>query len=202
MAVPKNVLEHLKKNKVKFEIVPHKTVYTAYDLAQTLGEKLENIAKTLLVKVELPKIEKKGTRYYIVAVPASYRVDLKAVQKYLKAVKAELADEKEMAKLGMLPGAGTPFVSMYKDVGLLMDHALARVGKGLVRAESFTDSLRLQIKDLIRSEQALVGKVGSKGKLPKVVKTKARKTVKKAKKTIKKFKKTIKKIKKAAKKKK
>ena len=194
MAVPKNVLEHLKKNKVKFEIVPHKTVYTAYDLAQTLGEKLENIAKTLLVKVDLPKIEKKGPRYYIVAVPASYRVDLKAVQKYLKAVKAELADEKEMAKLGMLPGAGTPFVSMYNDVGLLMDHALARVGKGLVRAESFTDSLRLQIKDLIRSEQALVGKVGSKGKLPKIAKAKVKKAAKKVKKTVKKVKKVIKKI--------
>jgi prolyl-tRNA editing enzyme YbaK/EbsC (Cys-tRNA(Pro) deacylase) len=202
MAVPKNVLEHLKKNKVKFEIVPHKTVYTAYDLAQTLGEKLENIAKTLLVKVELPKIEKKGTRYYIVAVPASYRVDLKAVQKYLKAVKAELADEKEMAKLGMLPGAGTPFVSMYKDVGLLMDHALARVGKGLVRAESFTDSLRLQIKDLIRSEQALVGKVGSKSKLPKIAKVKAKKAVKKIKKAVKKIKKTVQKAKKISKKKK
>ena len=155
---------------------------------------MENIAKTLLVKVELPKIEKKGPRYYIVAVPASYRVDLKAVQKYLKAVKAELADEKEMAKLGMLPGAGTPFVSMYNDVGLLMDHALARVGKGLVRAESFTDSLRLQIKDLIRSEQALVGKVGSKGKLPKIAKAKVKKAAKKVKKTVKKVKKVIKKI--------
>jgi len=180
MSVPKRVLDHLKKTKLKFEVVPHKTVYTAFDLAQTLGEKLENIAKTLLVKVELPKLSKQGPRYYVVAVPASYRVDLKAVQKYLKALRAELANEKEMAKLGILPGAGTPFVSMYKDVGLLMDHALARVGKGLVRAESFTDSLRVQIKDLIRTEQALIGKVGSKGKLPKA--PKAKKSVKKSKK--------------------
>ena len=175
MPVPKPIIAHLKKNKIKFEVVPHKTVYTAYDLAQTLGEKLENIAKTLLVKVELPKIEKQGTstrlgtgkRYYMVAVPASYRIDLRAVQKYLKALKAELASEKEMAKLGMLPGAGTPFVSMYKDVGLLMDHSLARVSKGLVRAESFTDSLRMKLKDLIKSEQALVAKVGEKAKAPK-----------------------------------
>jgi prolyl-tRNA editing enzyme YbaK/EbsC (Cys-tRNA(Pro) deacylase) len=181
MAIPKRVLAHLKKTKMKFEVVPHKTVYTAYDLAQTLGEKLENIAKTLLIKVELPKVEKKAPRYYMVAVPASYRIDLRAIQKYLKALKVELAKEKEMAKLGMLPGAGTPFVSMYKDVGLLMDHALARVSHGLVRAESFTDSLRVKIKDLIRSEQALVVKVGSKGKLPKIAKT-VKKTLKKAKK--------------------
>lgn len=182
MAIPKSVITHLKNNKIKFEVVPHKTVYTAYDLAQTLGEKLENIAKTLLVKVELPKVEKKGSRFYMVAVPASYRVDLKAIQKYLKAVKVELAKEKEMAKLGMLPGAGTPFVSMYKDVGLLMDHSLARVSKGLVRAESFTDSLRLKIKDLVKSEGALLAKVGSKAKMPKVQKPKAKKPAKKPKK--------------------
>jgi prolyl-tRNA editing enzyme YbaK/EbsC (Cys-tRNA(Pro) deacylase) len=175
MPVPKPVIAHLKKHKINFEVVPHKTVYTAYDLAQTLGEKLENIAKTLLVKVELPKIEKQGKRYYMVAVPASYRIDLRAVQKYLKALKAELASEKEMAKLGMLPGAGTPFVSMYKDVGLLMDHSLLRVSKGLVRAESFTDSLRLKLRDLIKSEQALVAKVGSKAKLPARPKKQAKK---------------------------
>jgi prolyl-tRNA editing enzyme YbaK/EbsC (Cys-tRNA(Pro) deacylase) len=180
MPIPKPIIAHLNKNKVKFEVVPHRTVYTAYDLAQTLGEKLENIAKTLLVKVELPKIEKKGARFYMVAVPASYRVDLRAIQKYLKAVKVELAKEKEMAKLGMLPGAGTPFVSMYKDVGLLMDHSLARVGKGLVRAESFTDSLRLKIKDLIKSEGALLAKVGSKVKMPKA--PQAKKPAKKSKK--------------------
>lgn len=179
MAIPKKVLNHLKKTKLKFEVVPHKTVYTAYDLAQTLGEKLENIAKTLLVKVELPKVEKKGPNYYMVAVPASYRVDLKAVQKYLKALKTELANEKEMAKLGMLPGAGTPFVSMYKDIGLLVDKSLARVSKGLVRAESFNDSLRLKIKDLVKSEQALVAKVGSKAKLPKAQKPKPAKKAKK-----------------------
>ena len=180
MSIPKRVLTHLKEKKIAFETVAHKKVFTAYDLAQTLGEKLENIAKTLLVKVELPKIEKKGTRYYVVAVPASYRIDLKAVQKYLKAVKTELANEKEMVKVGMLPGAGTPFVSMYNDVGLLLDHSLARVSKGLVRAESFTDSLRIKIKDLIKAEEAQVAKVGAKAKMPKA--QKAKKIVKKAKK--------------------
>ena len=180
MSIPKRVIAHLNNNKVKFEIVPHKTVYTAYDLAQTLGEELGNIAKTLLVKVELPKVSKCGKRYYVVAVPASYRVDLKAVQKYLKAAKAVLADEKEMIKLGMKAGAGTPFVSMYKDVGLIVDKSLEKATKGLVRAESLTESLRMKIKDLIKSEGALVAKVGSKAKMPKA--PKAKKPPKKSKK--------------------
>jgi prolyl-tRNA editing enzyme YbaK/EbsC (Cys-tRNA(Pro) deacylase) len=172
MSIPKHVITHLKNTKVKFEIVPHRTVYTAYDLAQTLGEKLENIAKTLLVKVELPKVSQLGKKYYIVAVPASYRIDLKAVQKYLKAIKVELAKEKEMVKLGMLAGAGTPFVSMYKDVGLIVDKSLEKTAKGLVRAESLTESLRMKIKDLIKSENALVAKIGLKAKMPKTQKAK------------------------------
>lgn len=180
MSVPKPVIVHLKSKKVKFEIVPHRTVYTAYDLAQTLGEKLENIAKTLLVKVELPKVEQKSARYYVIAVPASYRIDFKAIQKYLKAVKVEMAKEKEMIKLGMLPGAATPFVSMYKDVGLIVDKSLEKAAKGLVRAESLTESLRMKIKDLIKSESALVAKVGLKVKMPKA--PKAKKSTKKPKK--------------------
>ncbi len=180
MSIPKKIIAHLKKINVKFEEVPHKTVYTAYDLAQTLGEKLESIAKTLLIKVELPKVEKKGTRYYVVAVPASYRIDLKAVKNHLKAIKVELANEKDMVKAGMLPGAATPFVSMYKDVGLLLDNSLARVTKGLVRAESLTDSLRIKIKDLVKAEDAKVAKFGSKVKMPKA--EKAKKVTKKPKK--------------------
>ncbi len=172
MTIPKKVLNHLKKTKIKFEVVPHRTVYTAYDLAQTLGEELGNIAKTLLVKIELPKVTKGGKRYYVVAVPASYRVDLKAVQKFLKAAKAELASEKEMVNLGMKAGAGMPFVSMYKDVGLVVDKSLEKAAKGLVRAESLTESLRLKIKDLIKSEEALVAKIGSKAKMPKAPKSK------------------------------
>lgn len=166
MSVPKQIIAYLNNNKIKFEVVPHKTVYTAYDLAQTLGEELGNIAKTLLVKVELPKVSKDGKKYYVVAVPASYRIDLKAVQKYLKATKAVLADEKEMIKLGMVSGAGTPFVSMYKDVGLIVDKSLEKAAKGLVRAESLTESLRMKMKDLIKSESALIAKVGSKAKMP------------------------------------
>ncbi len=180
MSIPKKILKHLEKNKIKFEAVPHRTVYTAYDLAQTLGEKLEGIAKTLLIKIELPKVEKVAPRYYVVAVPASYRIDLKAVNKLLKTAKSQLTGEKEMKLLGMLPGAATPFVTLYENVGLVIDQALAKTSKVLVRAESITDSLRVNMKDLIRSERALVAKIGLKVKMPSA--PKAKKQTKKPKK--------------------
>ena len=75
MSISKKVTKYLETKGVKYQIVSHKKLFTAYDLAQTLGETLENVAKTLLVAVELPEIKTKN-KYYVVAIPASYRVEL------------------------------------------------------------------------------------------------------------------------------
>ena len=119
MTASKKILLYLGKKKVKFEVVPHKTVFTAYDLAQTLGEKLDKIAKTLLVHVQLPEMKKQGKQTYLVVVPATYYVDLQKVRKSLKATKAELAPEKVMAKFGLKPGALSPFGSL-RGLGVFM----------------------------------------------------------------------------------
>jgi len=161
MSASKKILLHLGKNKVKFEVVPHKKVYTAYDLAQTLGEKLERIAKTLLVEVELPELRKKGKNYFVAVVPASYYVDLGKLKKSLKAKKIALVPEKVMAKLGLQPGALTPFGSL-RGLGVVIDKGLLKAEKAIVGAESFTESLRIKIKDLMKVESPLVGVFGKK----------------------------------------
>lgn len=196
MAVPKTITKHLESKKIKFEIVPHRTVFTAYDLAQTLGEKLDSIAKTLLLKVEFPKLTKKEPGYYILAVPASYQADFKKVKKVLKALKVELAPEQVMKKLGIEPGTLTPFGSMHK-VELLLDKSLGSVRDVLVRAGSHTESIRMKVKDLHKLEQPMVGSFGVKVKraMKKVVKQ-TKKIAKKTKKIVKRaIKKSIKKMK-------
>jgi prolyl-tRNA editing enzyme YbaK/EbsC (Cys-tRNA(Pro) deacylase) len=164
MATSKKVTKHLEKKRIKFEVVPHKKVFTAYDLAQTLGEKLENIAKSLLVKVEIPEVKKKGGHYYVVVVPASYNVDFKKLKKALKAKKAEIAPERVMKKLGIEPGATSPFGSM-RDLGVVVDKGLLKVKKAIVGAESFTESVRIKVKDLVDSEESLVAVIGKKNTL-------------------------------------
>lgn len=179
MSVSKKVLAYLDGKKVKYEIVPHRKVFTAYDLAQTLGEELNKIAKTLLVKVELPELKKKG-QYFIVAVPASYRVDPAKIKKQLKAARVELAPERVFKQLGIEPGALSPFAGIHK-LELLLDKALVNTKKAIVRAGSLTESLRVNVKDLHKMEKARIGTFGGKiaGLKLQVKVSKARKTRKK-----------------------
>lgn len=189
MAVAKPLLKYLDKAEIKYEIVPHKKVYTAYDLAQTLGEKLDGIAKTLLVKVELPKVAAKG-KHYILVIPASYRANFGKIKKALKAAKVEMAVEKAIKKLGMEPGAITPFGGYHK-LEVLMDKALLKAQKALVSAGAHTEALRVKVKDLHAKENATLGQFGDKAKIAlqavaKKAKKAARKTAKKIKKAVRK----------------
>jgi prolyl-tRNA editing enzyme YbaK/EbsC (Cys-tRNA(Pro) deacylase) len=186
MPVAKPLLKYLDKAEIKYEIVPHKKVYTAYDMAQTLGEKLDGIAKTLLVKVELPKVDKKG-KHYILVIPASYRANFGKIKKSLKAAKVEMAMEKAIKKLGMEPGAITPFGGYHK-LEILLDKALMKAQKALVSAGAHTEALRVRVRDLHEKEGATLGQFGDKAKikLQKAVK-KAKKAAGKARKAVKKF---------------
>ncbi len=163
MPVAKPLLKYLDKAEIKYEVVPHKKVYTAYDLAQTLGEKLDGIAKTLLVKVELPKIDKRG-RYYVLVLPASYRANFAKIKKQLKAAKVELAPERIMKKLKLQPGAITPFGAYHK-LEVLLDKSLLKAQKALVSAGSYTEALRVKVKDLHQKEGATLGQFGDKAKI-------------------------------------
>ncbi len=159
MAIPKKILNHLEKNKIKHNIVEHKTVYTAYDLAQTTKQKLQEIAKTLLVKAD--------KEYYLVVIPAHYKLDLAKLKKLLKAKKVSIAKEREMKnKFKVKPGAITPFGTVHK-VGVVVDNALKRVRQALFSAGSFTESIRMKVKDFVELEEAQTGTVAKRDKSKK-----------------------------------
>lgn len=151
MAIPAKVTNHLDKQKMKYDVVEHKKVFTVYDLAQTTKEKMNTIAKTLLVKAD--------KNYHLVVLPAQKRLNFAAVKKLTKAKTVALAKEKEMvAKFKMKPGAMTPFGSLHK-IGVILDKSLMKTEKVLMGAGSFTESLRVKMKDYIKAEQPTVGAV-------------------------------------------
>jgi len=169
MAVPKKVLHHLDKNKIKYEILGHKIVYTAFDLAQTMKRKLGEIAKTVLVKAD--------KEYYLVVVPANCQLDFSSIKKALKVKKVSMARENEMkTRFKVKPGAITPFGSVHK-VAVLVDNALVRAKEIVLGAGSFTESIVMKPKDFMELEDAQKAVIGKRDKSkkdpkPKVVKKK------------------------------
>ncbi|MBU0597484.1 hypothetical protein KKF61_00630, partial [Patescibacteria group bacterium] len=156
MPIPKKLITHLDKNKIKYEILGHKTVYTAYDLAQTMKRKMQEIAKTLLVKVD--------KQYYLVVLPAHYKLDLAKVKKHFKAKKVQIAKESEMkSKFKVKPGAITPFGSIHK-VQVVVDKGLLKVRDAIFSAGSFTESLKMKVKDFLKVEEAETAVVGKRDK--------------------------------------
>lgn len=151
MKIPAKVINFLKKNKVKHEVVEHRTVFTAYDLAQTLKKKLGEVAKTLVVKVD------KG--HALVVIPASHQVDFKALKKVTSAKKVDIDRENVMTKLFKVkPGAISPFHGPLHKLPVYIDKALVKTQKAVVQAGSFEQSVHMKTKDLIK---VVEGKLGS-----------------------------------------
>lgn len=161
--IPKKLETYLTKNKIKFQIIKHKTVYTAYDLAQTLREKLERVGKTLLVKAD--------GKLYLVVLPAHRRLDITKLAKFLSAKKISIAKENDMVKhLNVKPGAILPFGTLH-NVEVVADKTLAKTRDILLGAGTFTESLRMKVSDFLKLEEAKQGNFSTASKLPKQPKT-------------------------------
>lgn len=164
MTIPAKTRSYLVSHKIKHTVVEHKTVLTAYDLAQTTRTPLNEVAKTLLVKAD--------DTYRLVLLRAGDRMDLKKLQKALDARKISIASEKEMANaLKVKPGALTPFAGMHK-LPAVIDRALTRTTKALFGSGSFEHSISMRVADYVKMEQPTVASFSESAKLKLQVKTK------------------------------
>lgn len=165
MKIPAKVTNYLAKHHIKYDVMEHKTVYTAYDLAQTLKRKLNEVVKTLVVKVD------KG--HALVVLPASHQVDFKALKKVLGAKLVDIDKENVMTKLFKVkPGAVSPFHGPLHKLPVYVDKAIPKLQKVVVQAGSFENSLHLKTKDLLKVLEGKLAKFAVAKKLPKVSKGK------------------------------
>lgn len=157
MKIPVKITKYLQKKKIPHEVVPHRRVFTAYDLGQTLKVQLEDIAKTLLVRTD--------KLYQLIVVRASDRLDLKKLQALLQAKKVSIAREQDMAReMKVQPGALTPFGGAHK-LPVVLERSLLKTKQVLFGSGSFEHSIRMKVKDFIISESPLVGVFGQKSGL-------------------------------------
>ncbi len=155
MAASKRLLSHLDQAKTGYKLIKHKTVYTAYDAAQTMGVKLDQIAKTLVVRADKD--------YVLAVLPATRRLDLGKLKKITKAKKVEIAKENVMKNVFKTkPGAVTPFGSLHK-VAVFIDKPLLRAKQIIAGAGTHEDSVAMTAKNFLKAVgQATLGDFGGK----------------------------------------
>jgi len=159
MAISKKISNYLDLKKYKYQIIGHKTTFTAWDTAQTEKVKPQQVAKALVMKAD--------NDYLLAMVPSNRNLDkqklLKAINARRKKNKEKLFKKIDFAKeLWMkknLPGkvgATPPFQEILKlDVyadGLLLKNKKIYVGSG-----EYTESLLINTSQYVKIENPVKG---------------------------------------------
>lgn len=141
----KSLIKFLNDNKIKYEVVEHKTVYTAMDAAQTQHIKPEGVVKTLVMKLD---------NYYVLALsPANKNLDKNKFKKAVntwkkktgqKAVKkVDFAQEAWMKKnINGSVGATPPFGALVK-LPIFIDSILLKQKNLYVNTGDYNYSIKL-----------------------------------------------------------
>lgn len=170
----KKLQKMLEESKVKYTLVKHRKVFTAYDVAATMRVKLNTIAKSLLVKTNKPlEIGKKP--YAIAVVPADKNIDLKKLAKVmttkdLRITKVDIPKEGVMkAQFKVKPGGMSAFGSLHK-ILVFVDKTLKN--EVIFSSGEFDESIKMKVSDFIKLEGAKIGNFSVVKKIKKQKKKK------------------------------
>lgn len=158
MALPQKIKKFLDEKKAKYEILEHKTVFTAFDKAQTLKVPEKIIGKTLVMKV--------NGKLALVLISASQNLDLKKFKKKTKYKKVDFVSEKLIkTKLkGVKVGAIPPFGILW-NLPTFVDKNLMKNPKIIVNGGDYKFSLKISptiLKKLV--PDLVIGNFGKKRK--------------------------------------
>jgi prolyl-tRNA editing enzyme YbaK/EbsC (Cys-tRNA(Pro) deacylase) len=153
MPLSKPLIKHLTQNKIKYKVIEHRKVFTAFDSTQTQHLKTSEVAKAVLVK------GKKDL--YLAVLPAGSNCDFKALSKLVND-KLSMAKEKDItSKLKTKVGLIAPFGSLYQ-LPVFFDKKLSKNKKLNLPAGSYTESIDLSLKDYLKLENPTLGNFSKK----------------------------------------
>ena len=179
MAIPKKVINFLEKGKalpaaclpdrqgrqVKYEILKHRTVYTAFDKAKTLKISEKMVGKTLVLKMN-PVGSRRlsfgaSGKLAVVLIPANKKLDKGKIKKFVKTKKIEFASErliknKFKARLpryakhcgqGVKVGAIPPFGNLW-GLRTFIDNFLMREKEIILNSGDYNFSIKISSNQL------------------------------------------------------
>jgi Ala-tRNA(Pro) deacylase len=135
--------EFLDRNQVKYLVISHSVAYTAQGIAALTHIKGKELAKTVMVMID--------GRLAMAVVPASLRVDLYRLKKYLGVDSVELASEQEFrhrfsdCETGSMP----PFGNLY-GMDVFADETLAEDKEIAFNAGTHRELVRMSFEDFER----------------------------------------------------
>lgn len=158
MPIPKKVLNFLEKARVKYEVIEHRTVYTAFDKVQTLKVPERTVGKTLVLKI--------NSSLALVLIPANKNFDKSKFKKISKKKKIDFAKESLIknkikgAKVGAVP----PFGNLW-NLPTFIDRALLKERKIIFNGGDYRSSIKIRSADLKKLIPDLV--IGSFSRIKK-----------------------------------
>ena len=159
MPISKKITGYLDKNKYKYEIIEHRTTYTAWDTAQTEKVKPQEVAKALVMKAD--------GDYLLALVPSNRNLDKQKLLKVINAgrkksgakkyKKIDFAKEVWMKKnLDGKVGATPPFRGLLK-LDLYADSLLLKSKKIYLGSGEYTNAIRVNTSQYVKTEKPVKG---------------------------------------------
>ena len=138
--------EFLDAQKVKYSTLVHSTAYTAQEIASLTHIRGQELAKTVMVKMD--------GRMAMAVLPASRQVNLPLLKTSARAKTASLATEEEFRDLfpGCETGAMPPFGNLY-DMPVFVDESLSKDKQIAFNAGTHNELIRLSYEDFARLVQ-------------------------------------------------
>ncbi len=157
--LPKIIQNFLNKNKIKYELIEHRTVYAATDKAATLAVSPGKITPAMVGKTVIVSLDNKD--YALGLIPANKNLDKNKVlaafsklrqKKEKKSYKKiDFATEKWMkANLKGVKLGATPPLGVFYHLPFFIDNILAKQSKIIVNAGEYELSLKLSPASLIK----------------------------------------------------
>ncbi|GAB4362209.1 MAG: YbaK/EbsC family protein [Deltaproteobacteria bacterium] len=145
MAIPGKLAKHLNERKIPYRTSCHPEAFTAMQSAQAAHVPPSMFAKSVLVNAD--------GKLCMVVLPATERVDMPRLRKFLEARKTRLAAEAEFAPLfqDCDIGAMPIFGSLY-GIPVLLCEELAGQPEIAFTAGTHRDIVRMRVGDYIRAE--------------------------------------------------
>jgi Ala-tRNA(Pro) deacylase len=154
MAVPRWLQHFLARYEIPYEVAHHASTHSASRLAQTTHLTGYRVAKSVLVSAD--------SRPVMAVLPAARRLDLERLKAVLGGRDVRLAKEEEVASWfkDCEPGSVPP-LRLRADQRIVMDRALAHLGRILCAAGTAEDAISVRFRDWYRAVRPGVARLSA-----------------------------------------